>query len=423
MESRDIYWAKYLSERINKIKENTSVKITSFDKIYDNVFAAGFKPNKVLTFTLRDDLSVAWITAIKKYSNPDIIIYENEGLMNFDDEEFIFKRIGNSRRSIDLIDYYFYWGKKPADVSSKILLRNGFIKELNQVGYCGYVNYEMNSEDIIHSLSEDEMAHFRTIEKRCNNRNTILVLTAFALCEYSDDQFREDGEILSEDRNKIHEYAEMIRNKLKSYRKKYIGFIKYISNKYPDSVIIIKPHPAEYEMTDCIEYYKNMLNNDNVIVLDYALLMGSLLSLSDIVIHYGSTAALEAYIKGIPTILFRDSDYKGNSDLFYSSKEINVTNYTEFDLDIPFIRFEKNDQLLYDLFSYKIGEEYHPSDELIKNLINDSDCSYQRKFKPSKEEYKVSLVLRTIFRKAIRYLISFKVKKFYNIFAAMIKVI
>jgi len=423
MESRDIYWAKYLKNKILDTFPNAIIKITTFDNIIETVFAAGFRPNKVLTFTLRDDFSVACITAIKKYSNASVIAYENEGLMNFDDELFINKRIGNSPRSLELIDLYYYWGKKPAKVSSEILLKKGFIKDINQVKFCGYINYEMSSEDIFNSLSPSEVSNYLEIKKICGNKKIILVLTAFALCEYEDKQFREDGEILSDNEDEIHNYAEKTRNKLKSYREKYVDFINYISSKYPDSMLIIKPHPAEYYTNGCIEYYKEKLKEKNIIVLDYPLLMGSLLSISNLVLHYGSTAALEAYIRNIPTVLFKDKDYAGNSDLFFSTLTIYSNKMDDFNMDLPFIRFEKNDKLLMELFNYSFKENYQPSKDLIRALLEKNSKKNFNKIKLSKEEYKVNIMFDYILMSLKKELIRFHLIRSFRLIKCLVRII
>lgn len=402
MATRDIYWARYLRKKILIADPDAEVRITEFKQIPVNVFASHYKPDTVLTYTLRDDFSVNWITALKLYSGARIVVYENEGLMNFDDPAILDKRVGNTPRSLDLVNDNIYWGIKPANAMTKLLLERGFIKNADEVCYCGYINYEMTSDDVYDSLSDEERERFSKIRELCSNKNTILALTAFALCEYKDEQFKADGEIFTDDPEELHKYAEGVRSKYCSFREKYVKFLKSVAQKYNNSILILKPHPAEFITEGCIEYYRKELGMlGNVVIVENAILVGSLLGITDTVIHYGSTVSLESYIRRIPCILFKDKDYAGNSELVHSTKICTIADCDDPVIEADYRQFEDNDEMLQQLFNFKIGEHYMPSDDIIRCLRSQVDTKTLKKKELKAEEYNGVIIYKLLIKEMI----------------------
>lgn len=411
MEARDIYWARYLQKKILLDDASAIVVITTFMKLVQDVFSNSYKPDAVLTFTLRDEYSVSWITALKLYSGAKILAYENEGVMNFDDIEVINKRIGNTPRSLNLVDEYFYWGIKPATISSKVLLEKKYIKSKEQVLYCGYLNYEMTSDDVKDVLSIQERTALEHITHAAKDKNVYLVLTAFAMCEYPDSLFIADGEILSDNRDEVHAYAESVRSNLKQYRTKYIKYVKRLAEDANNAFIIIKPHPSEYEEEKYIEYYKKEFQDyDNVVIVEKALLVTSLLSISKAVVHYGSTVAIEAYLRGIPTILVYDKNHKGNSEVMQSTIASSEEDTMEKIDNIKYSRNEKNDLLLEELFNFKKGIKYDPSSIIIQHLkVN------EKRFLLENKTFRNFSINRNIIRWILYYIMKLELKRAINL--------
>lgn len=416
MATRDIYWARYLKKKILMKDPNAEVRITEFKQIPENVFACHYKPDTVLTYTLRDSFSVNWMTALKLYTKARIVVYENEGLMNFDDPAVLNKRVGNAPRSLNLVNDNIYWGKKPAEALSRLLLERGYIRSVDEVSYCGYINYEMTPKDIYESLSEAEQLRFSQIENTCKGKKTILALTAFALCEYKDEQFKADGEILSDNEEEIHKYAENVRGKYCSFRNKYVKFLKSVAQKYSDSVLILKPHPAEFITDGCIDYYKHELASlDNVIIVENAILVGSLLGITNTVIHYGSTVSLESYIRGIPCVLFKDEDYDGNSELVHSTLTCTLSDCDDPVIDVGFKRFEDNDIMLEQLFNFKIDKPYVPSEEIISRMSHLDDTKQLCAKNLTLEEYNKKSIYKLMIKNMISYVKRGNLKMAFNL--------
>ena len=376
MISRDRYWAEYLKNKIETEFPEDEVRIITFGEIASKVIMVGYHPDTILMYTLRDNLSVSWITMLKLITKARVIIYENEGLMNYDDLEFIRKRIGVAPRSTSLVDRYFYWGTKPARVSTELMLEKKFIRDRNVVSACGYVNYEMKPEDIEPLLMEDEQGMLAQIRAHCHGEKMILALTGFPLIDLSDEEFKADGEIITEDPEKLHAYAEEKRNKTIIFRDKYVGMIQKLARMHPEIPIIVKPHPAENERTNCRNYYlKAFADLPNVMFLNHAIIVGMLLRDTRLLIHYGSTVSLEAYIQGIPTMLYEDDSYIGNRELTESTKIV-MGEIDEHVLDgLEFRRLPGNDAVIYDLFNYTSNREYRPSKDLIA-AMRDSENRY-----------------------------------------------
>lgn len=376
MRSRDRYWAEYVRQKIEARGKKNQVKIITFDEILPEVIRKGFRPDSILMYTLRDEASVQWITLLKIISGAKVVVYENEGLMDFDDREFIRKRIGDAPRSVGLIDRYYYWGVKPARVSAEVLLEKGFIKDRDAVSYCGYINYEMKSKDLVGVLTEEEKAFLQKIQDHCQGKKMILALTGFSITDLSDEEFRMDGEIITDDPEKVHAYAETQRKNASRYRGLYVDLIRKIAEIHPEIPIVVKPHPSENERAACMQYYLSAFEScPNVMVLDRAIIVGLLLDETRLLIHYGSTVALEAYIRKIPSLLYEDESYHGNGGLMKSTKKM-TGEADDHVLDgLTFRSAAENDSFLKEIFNFDPEAEYRPSDELIR-CLEDTEHRY-----------------------------------------------
>lgn len=87
--------------------------------------------------------------------------------------------------------------------------------------------------------------------------------------------------------------------KCRQGRNKWINEIKRVAQKYPNWEIVVKVHPAEHPT----EYMKKLAGLARVINVPKAV---ETLVVTDLLVHAGSTMAVEAHLLGIPSIQFCD---------------------------------------------------------------------------------------------------------------------
>ena len=374
MVSRDKYWAEYIRRKIEAKSPDNEVRIITFDQIASRVIRENYRPDSILMYTLRDSLSVQRLTMLKLLTKARIIIYENEGLMDYDDLESVRTRIGITPRSTSLVDRYFYWGEKPARVSADLMMEKRFIRDKDVVSYCGYVNYEMKSEDIEPLLTEEEKELLNQVRKHCRGEKMVLALTGFPQADMTDEDFKADGEIITDDPEELHAFAESYRSNTAIFRDKYVRMIRKAAELHPEIPFVVKPHPAEYQQPRSREYYLGAFKDlPNVLFLDRAMIVGMLLKDTRLLIHYGSTVALEAYIRGIPTLIYEDESYIGNRELMESTKIVRGEVDGHVLDGTAFHRLPGNDAFIYDLFNYRPDRDYQPSEDLIRAMENRAD--------------------------------------------------
>jgi surface carbohydrate biosynthesis protein len=110
----------------------------------------------------------------------------------------------------------------------------------------------------------------------------------------------------------------------------FIDLPEYLSSNYKDYIIVVRPHPSEYEET-----WKKRYNKISNILITSEFDIASWLLASKLMIHNSCTTAVESYALNIPCISYKPfSDKK--YDLDYSNELCNIVETKEelyFEID------------------------------------------------------------------------------------------
>lgn len=390
------------------------------------------RPDCILTFLPRNKKSSDYLTIVKYLSNCAVLSLMNEGFFQNLSEEVVQLEVGTNEYSRHLVDKYLFWGDKTRKCFVDILIKNRKIASKMRAQTVGYVYYDV--ECVKNFFKERDLPD--QISKWKNNFNKrALVLTGFNAAEYSKDDmigisgFRYYG-VKGKEKEYVYEVRkfEKIKEKFFEYRKKYLECIIRLAKENSDVGILVKLHPTE--LKDFLnggryQCYRELEQYDNIILLTESVLIGRILPIADVVIHYGSTSGLEAYIYGVPTVQMYDKTYLEKAGepgfcIYDSTIKMDVNAPDAFakimEDKIDLRQIESVETVLAEQFNWirEKRDKYHPVETYAQILLD----SVGHGQKIEEHEYKLALqstqgqnIKTSLIAETIRFLLCGKVKK------------
>lgn len=322
-------------------KRNSRVEIV-IEEFYKGIYYAFLlRPDVILTIPPRDSNASNRLTILKKSIGCSIISLLTEGYYQDFSESSTQLTVGTNQYSPYLIDQYLFWGEHTRKWYVDVLVKNGKIVDIERSKTVGYVYYDIDKIKNFFSKWElpVEIKEWKNYDKR------IIVLTGFHEAEWTESDMiaMSDFEFYGI-KGKEKEYErelkkwKVIKRKFLKYRENYLNCVIQLAKEEPDIGILIKLHPVE--LRDFIAkkrymYYANLEKYDNIFLLKESVLLSRILSFADILVHYGSTSGLEAYIYDIPTVQLFDPQYPQKKRepgfcIFDSTVKINVNDPNHF---------------------------------------------------------------------------------------------
>lgn len=348
--SADIY-VTYWAEQTNNIKD-----------IID------FSPDVLLTFPFTISDLIEEISAIKKVCRCKVCTYTTEGYASENDIRDYYMGFYDYPR--DLIDLYLFFGPQYEKVYIEAQKNKHRFGDNAQSRSVGYPLYEL-----------DRMVSFRneypSINKICdlskNYEKVVTVLSGFQGADKTIEQIRRSNDAynsFSENKEDEIQKAWDFYRRIAEYRDLYYKNIVTLAQNNKDCLFVIKLHPIEIASV-CSKtkaLYSELERVENIIVLRELVPLAFLLEISFCMIHYGSTASVEAYIHGVPSVYFRgyicevlESDYR-----------FEMCNVEEVDKllksHVEAHRTVKKDEFVFGFFNYKDGMKYQPSKLIAEEL-------------------------------------------------------
>ena len=348
-----------------------------------------FRPQIIVTYPITTMMQKDIYTYIKKLLKCKIITYTTEGLFDYNKKDVIKIHAGTYDYSSDLIDYHVYWGKLAARKIGKELYLQKKLRSSKQIRVFGNPMYEKNKIQVYYQSNK-----YKDILRKWNQ--VILVLTGFVTSEYTIKDYVNAQDIVNvkdKDRKGIlndpvlNEWL-MATEHQKRYREKYIAAIVDAAKKNVDTLYVVKLHPQEMlfkkNRRTAIKYIECLKNIENILVIDESIPVGILLPYCNLMVHYGSTVDLEAYIYKVPTLKLELRNIS-NDMLSETSRLTESTYYADVDeMDIidkytkgikdGTVSFRTNSKIekqLDDLMNYKVESNYKPSKEFARFLCSD----------------------------------------------------
>ena len=413
--------------------------IVEFADFMDVESCLEFEPDIIVTHPIRTSADAKCLSLMKVATNAIIIPMVVEGYYNWNNVHDATMMVGKDKCPRNLIDYYIEWGNKTAKIEGECLYRENKISNIDKIKVFGYVPYEIKKMEYYHG-NEKMLQKYTDWKKKY--QNIVLVLTGFHDANQSiNDIYIENGFSAEKGTNEYREEEEFYIKYfpyIKKYQEAYIKDIEILAKTFPNKGIILKMHPIEIKkMTDNKSIYHERIGKyPNVLILDEAFPNSKILTNATLLIHYGSTSALEAYIYEVPTILLTEKKWSnlfpvaGDRDFFYGTDYVDINNREELIKRIEDkIKFEKNEKIekvLYDGFNWKKDKVYNPSEKIAQFLngkLNKSNLDIHqlvtemyvpRTFLMEKRKY----IIMKLFHNIVLLKIN-EVKKYYRYFCRL----
>lgn len=366
---------KIIQKRIQEINSSVEVNIVSFLDGIKNIILSNI--DVVLMYPTRDEISSTYMTYLKYMKHFKLVILETEGLFDFTDNDFLRVRIGTNRQPDTLMDKMFVFGPTPMSIYAQILLETGKINDGSTVDWCGYPMYDGYARETEEYYKLD--SKYKRLKKKY--KRIITFITGFSNAFETIEDLKVTSSFILDSKGNtdtiaIKKALAAIENN-KAYMTEYINVIKRIARENDDDLIIVKMHPSELEKNEvCTSYYKKQfIENKNVYLMDWPEIMGPIISNSDMLIHYGSTCGIEAYLYKTPTIVLtdpiNDGLYSTNRYLYPSTASCSVHDVEKINITINTISFKTNDVIekyIYEYFGINVGISNHPLDKIVSEL-------------------------------------------------------
>lgn len=372
-------------ELISKRLESKNVQtfqggITDCD-ILKKLFLA--RPHVIFTYPVVTYHQINIYMMLKATFHSVIITFTTEGLAQFHLDEISKLFVGFYDFPAELVDYHFFWGKYMAKYVGRELYRQHKVMKREQIKVFGNPMYEKTAV----------YAHPFQWKDMDDRKTKVLILTGFHTSVYTEQDFinaqdvvnvkgKSEEEILQDET--FIKYKELAASE-KVYAEKYTRHIVEEANRNPEVLFVVKLHPKEISIKgyapDKLKYLKKLENIENIQIIEESVPIGSLLPYFQLLIHYGSTVDLEAYIYKVPTVKIELRDIK-NCFIAEANRTTASTYYVDIDEEnaisefIDKVRageelFRQNkltEKQLYYYMNYKAEENYTPSEQIADFL-------------------------------------------------------
>jgi surface carbohydrate biosynthesis protein len=219
-----------------------------------------------------------------------IVVNDEEGLVTYSDEMYLDLKV--SPETVKAIDLLFAWGKENFKVIS-----SGRPESKSKLCTAGNPRFDLLKPQFS-GVYEKEISEIRKKYKKF-----ILVCTSFASCNHyirGTDYVQEliDKKVLTSEES-VNTYKRYQKIKKATWRS-FIEAVPLLANAYPDTDIIIRPHPSE-NSDSYIELTKRFKN----VHLEKRHSIHPWLLTAKALVHHYCTTSIEAFSAGTPGFALR----------------------------------------------------------------------------------------------------------------------
>lgn len=368
---------QFISDELKRNESDITISYLQADSGIDTLFRIiELNPDIIFTFPITTEYQSVQYSYIKLLINPYIICFSTEGFFILNDNGEFENELGFYDYGENVIDEFIVWGSKPAEIYEKGLKKDGRMKKNDRISYFGYPLYEINR------IKDEEDDYIIELIKSNNYERNILVLTGFDSADYDREVILNCEDLIDlkldpESKEKrIDEIIEQNLN-LKEFRSKYVELICKLASRHPEWGFWVKLHPHEIKTRNifsdkAFDYEKYFALFDNVKVISKNVPISGLLSQSDVLVHYGSTAFMEAYIYEKKDLLLVGRNEKITQRnmtqcCMFVDELDKIEEYLGNDGFISDISIEK---FIFEWTNYKKGEKYEPSKKIAEFILN-----------------------------------------------------
>jgi len=382
VETREKMVCDMIKTYLETYYDDIEVRVQEFYEYILDMYS--FLPEVVYTFFPRDIYSAVRLTILKIVTKAYIVAVPTEGLMYFDRESMI-RLIGYNQYSTKLIDSYCCWGERMINAIRPLLFEQNKARESTRFDVFGYLPYEVKRAEAevkkkIASLEGGEVRYKIFLEKANSFQKTVMFIMGFHNADITIEDRMKEGYFDKADEVEI-ENARIKSAANVYYKKHYLSVLRKCICDSKDTLFVLKLHPVEIEdyVQKQIDLYSEFRSFENVIILDENIPISAYLDAIDVVVHYGSTTGLEAYIHKKPTIQLIN-DYIDTSQggmglkYFESTTDILVSKEEEAKRvilgSLSYVDLEENDIFLSSVMNYRQDKEYEPTKTICDILMS-----------------------------------------------------
>ena len=321
---------------------------------------------------------ISLLKKIKKSGNY-IATLDVEGLVTHSFEKYAYVRY--NKETIKLTNLIFFWNKFHYNLVKKISNKRDLKK------------FYITGSPIM------DLWKFKKKKKKAKH---ILICTSFTI---ANNYFGKKILNLFTD-NADKKYSSLFKNHLNKTSIYYeIGFKSYVKNlgkifnKYKHKNFVIKPHPAEN-----IKIWKNFVNKFNNVIVDCKTELTDLINNSSQVIHFNSTAGVQAIVQGKKTLNYFPYKKKYNlaAPIFKKTDQIIYKEKDFLNLKSKKIKNSKN-------FFLRNNKHFYSTKKIFE-IINSTFSNTTKEIDPFKHNFKSKFYFFDYKLRNFIYFIILKIK-------------
>lgn len=256
--------------------------------------AAAFRPQVVMMFPLGSIGISNLVYLLKLRFGCRVVCFRAEGILDPTSPQSISSHTGFDRYGSRLVDAEIFWGPGPAGLIGSALIEQGKLADSRRIKCFGYPRLEryFQKSDVAPSGHLPRCAIERL--DRYDRASVVLAITGFHFANYSVADLYRSGDL--DAANRHGELLVLVR-KVRQFRDQWKAAIRLSAASHPNLLFVLKKHPNEHDAD-----YLDMESVPNVLVIADDIEFGDILERSGLLVHYGSTAAADAYITNVPTV-------------------------------------------------------------------------------------------------------------------------
>jgi surface carbohydrate biosynthesis protein len=210
-----------------------------------------------------------------------IFINDEEGLIYFNKDIYLHRRL--SKTAYEFVDRFYCWGN-----DQKKILNEWDCNDSKKTLLTGNPRIDLLREDFSYSNKK-----ISSIKKKLGS--FILINTKFG---YSNNKIGFKKFIKDNRRSGVITKVDDLKNRISYYhyqkklQKYFVEMILQISEKNPDTKLVVRPHPSEN-----VEYWNRIFKKNNNIIVDSSGEAYVWIKAASVVIHNGCTTAIEAILE------------------------------------------------------------------------------------------------------------------------------
>ncbi len=367
--NRELPIMQAIQRQIHRLQPDAQVEILGVEgRFYESVFQ--FRPDTILTFPFTSVGFAQLYYNFKRKLGCRIVCFRAEGILDIrGDEKNVEWTVGYDRYGKYLVDYELFWGPEMASVIGERLLAVGKISSSSRVIPVGYPRLEtyFQKEPSAQNRLPDRIAS--KVAQYPRNR-VLLFLTGFHLANYSAQNLLDAKDLDAE--NRMGELLEAV-ERSKHYRAEWVKAVRQCCEDHAGALVLVKKHPNERR-----EDYADLETTDveNLVYAYEDFDLNQLVASVGLMVHYGSTSVVDAYLCGVPTVYVApDQPILWFTDLgFVNSRSVALRGISAVVGDylrgeVRFVEDKRIESILSGAFNIRPNKPYQPSYEIAKLLV------------------------------------------------------